>query len=108
MGSKHLGTDIVIAWPTAEIAVMGPQGAIEIIYKKQIKNEKKPDSFIKKIAKEYREKFANPYFAASRGYVDMVIEPSETRPVLIKTLKYLLTKRPIRPKIPKKHGIMPL
>ncbi|MCD6368473.1 MAG: acyl-CoA carboxylase subunit beta [Thermoproteales archaeon] len=108
MGSKHLGADFVLAWPSAEIAVMGPQGAVEIIYKREIAKAENPDEFINKVVKDYREKFANPYFAASRGYVDKVLIPRETRPTLINLLKLLLMKRDLKPKIPKKHGIMPV
>ena len=107
MASRHLGADVVFAWPTAEIAVMGPQGAVEIIYKRKIAEAPNPEELIKKFTKEYREKFANPYIAASRGYVDKVIEPHETRPLLIRSLRLLLSKRALKPRIPKKHGVMP-
>jgi len=108
MGSKHLGADIVLAWPIAEIAVMGPQGAIEIIYKREIAKAPNPQELIEKFTRDYREKFANPYVAANRGYVDKVIMPHETRPILIKMLKMLSTKRDLIPKVPKKHGVMPV
>lgn len=108
LGSKHLGADIVFAWPTAEIAVMGPEGAVEIIYKREIQKSPNPQNLIAKFVKEYREKFANPYVAASRGYIDKVIKPHETRPLLIKMLKHLLMKRGVQPKPPKKHGLMPV
>ncbi|RLF19240.1 MAG: methylmalonyl-CoA carboxyltransferase [Thermoprotei archaeon] len=107
MSSRHLGADFVVAWPTAEIAVMGPQGAVEIIYKREIAKAENPEELVKKFTMEYREKFANPYVAASRGYIDKVIEPHETRPLLIKMLKILLSKRPLKPRVPKKHGVMP-
>lgn len=112
MGSKHLGGDFVIAWPTAEIAVMGPEGAAEIVWRRELEKAKSPEEraeLLQKFASEYREKFANPYVAASRGYVDAVIEPNETRPTLIKALEYLLTKREVRVRVPpKKHGNMPV
>jgi len=112
MGSKHLGGDFVIAWPTAEIAVMGPEGAAEIIWRGELEKAKTPEEraeMIQRFASEYRERIANPYVAASRGYVDSVIEPSETRPTLIKALELLLTKREVRVRVPpKKHGNMPV
>ena len=107
MCSKHLGADIVFAWPTAEIAVMGPEGAIEIIYRKVLAKAEKPEELVKKFAAEYREKIANPYIAAFRGYVDKVIMPHETRPFLITALEYLLSKRERHPRPPRKHGIPP-
>jgi len=112
MSSKHLGGDFVVAWPTAEIAVMGPEGAAEIIWRRELEKAKTPeerDELLKKFTSEYREKFANPYVAAARGYIDAVIEPNETRPLLIKALEYLLTKREVRVRVPpKKHGNMPV
>ena len=108
LGSRHLGADFVFAWPTAEIAVMGPEGAIEIIYRKELEKAPNPQELAKKFVKEYRDKFANPYVAASRGYVDNVIVPHETRPILIKALEACLSKRELRDRIPKKHGIMPV
>ena len=108
LGSRHLGADFVFAWPTAEIAVMGPEGAIEIIYRKELEKAPNPQELAKKFVKEYRDKFANPYVAASRGYVDNVIVPHETRPILIKALEVCLSKRELRDRIPKKHGIMPV
>ncbi len=112
MGSKHLGADFVMAWPTAEIAVMGPEGAAEIIWRKELAQAKTPEEraeLLRKFAAEYREKFANPYVAASRGYIDTVIEPSETRPMLIKALEFFYTKRDVRAvRVPKKHGIPPV
>ncbi len=107
MGSKHLGADIVYAWPTAEIAVMGPRGAVEIIYKREIQKAENPEEFIERFAEEYRKNIANPYVSAERGYVDDVIIPSETRPILIKTLEMLLSKRERLPRPPKKHGVPP-
>lgn len=106
MGSKHLGADVVYAYPTAEIAVMGPEGAAEIVFRKEIKVAEDPEEMrLKKIA-EYREKFANPYRAAARGYIDDVIDPKFTRSRIISALRVLETKRE-RP-LPKKHGNIPL
>jgi propionyl-CoA carboxylase beta chain len=106
MNSKHIRGDFNYAWPTAEIAVMGPKGAAEIIFKREI--EKAPDREKALAEKEadYREKFANPYLAASRGYIDAVIEPSETRPRLIRALQILDKKVDSNPR--KKHGNIPL
>jgi propionyl-CoA carboxylase beta chain len=106
MNSKHIRGDINYAWPTAEIAVMGPKGAAEIIFKREIEKAKDPAAALAAKEKEYREKFANPYLAASRGYIDAVIEPSETRPRLIRALQVLRTKVDANPK--KKHGNIPL
>jgi len=106
MNSKHLGADMVFAWPTAEIAVMGPEGAANIIFKKEIAAADDPvEARNQKIA-EYREKFSNPYVAAARGYVDDVIEPATTRIRLISALEMLASKRENRPS--KKHGNIPL
>ena len=106
MGSKHSGGDINYAWPTAEIAVMGPQGAINIIFRKELAKSKKPDQKREELIAEYRGKFADPYVAAQKGYIDDVINPSETRPKLITALEMLVTKRETRP--PKKHANIPL
>ena len=106
MNSKHIRGDINYAWPTAEIAVMGPRGAAEIIFKKEISQAKDPEKVIAEKEQEYREKFANPYTAAERGYVDGIIEPKDTRPRLIKALEMLATKKDTNP--PKKHGNIPL
>ncbi|MEM3967108.1 MAG: carboxyl transferase domain-containing protein, partial [Ignisphaera sp.] len=112
MGSRHLGADFVIAWPTAEIAVMGPDAAAEIIWRKElqaIKDDGEREKMLRKLAAEYREKLTTPYYAASRGYVDAIVEPSETRSILIKALEFLITKREIRIRPPpKKHGLIPL
>jgi propionyl-CoA carboxylase beta chain len=105
MGSKHSGGDINYAWPTAEIAVMGPQGAINIIARKEIMEAPNAEKKREELTREYREKFANPYVAAERGYIDDVIEPAETRPKLISALEMLATKREARP--PKKHANEP-
>ncbi len=106
MSSKHMRGDINLAWPTAEIAVMGPDGAVNIVYRREITSSATPDETKAKLVAEYREKFANPYVAASRGYVDAVIEPKETRPRLINALEMLQNKRDTNP--PKKHGNIPL
>ena len=106
MSSKHIRGDISYAWPTAEIAVMGPEGAVNIVFRKQIAAAEDPDAERKRLVAEYREQFANPYVAAARGYVDDVIEPQETRPRLIEALKMLQNKRDANP--PKKHGNIPL
>jgi methylmalonyl-CoA decarboxylase alpha subunit len=106
MCSRDLGADQVIAWPTAEIAVMGAEGAANIIFRKEIKAADDPvEKRAEKIA-EYRQRFATPYIAAERGYVDLVIEPRETRPRLVNALEMLATKRETRPA--KKHGNIPL
>jgi len=107
MGSKHLGADFVYAWPTAEIAVMGPEPAVEIIYKRQLAQVENKEELVKKFAEEYRSKIANPYVPAERGYVDDVILPSETRPRIIKTLEFLLSKRERPPRPSRKHGVPP-
>ncbi len=106
MNSKHIRGDFNIAWPSAEIAVMGPEGAVSIIYRDEIKNAKDPEATRKKRVDEFIDKFASPYIAASRGYVDVVINPMDTRPVLIKALEMLKNKRDENP--PKKHGNIPL
>jgi propionyl-CoA carboxylase beta chain len=106
MSSKHIRGDFNFAWPTAEIAVMGPKGAVEIIYRKEIEQASDPDALEEKLVQEYIERFANPYIAAERGYVDDVIEPAQTRSILIKSLEMLETKRDTNPW--KKHGNIPL
>ena len=106
MNSKHLGADMVLAWPTAEIAVMGPDGAANIIFKKEIGEASDPIEFRKQKIQEYRDKFSNPYIAASRGYVDDVIEPATTRQRIVSALDMLAGKRETRPS--KKHGNIPL
>lgn len=111
MCSKSLGADIVLAYPTAEIAVMGPEGAVEIIYHRELENAppEKRLEVAAQLAEDYRRKFANPYEAAARGYVNAVIEPKETRPELVKALKVLsLGKRVPKPPPAKKHGNIPL
>jgi acetyl-CoA carboxylase carboxyltransferase component len=105
MCSSHLRADFVFAWPTAEIAVMGPEGAANIIFRNEIKNAENPEEMRKQKIKEYKEKFANPYVAAAYGYVDAVIEPAETRNMLIHALSISAEKVEVSPK--KKHGIPP-
>jgi len=106
MSSKHIRGDINYAWPTAEIAVMGPSGAVEIIFSKEISESQNPEQKAKDLEDDYKEKFANPYVAAKRGYVDDVIEPSRTRFRIIKALEMLKNKRDSLPM--KKHGNIPL
>lgn len=106
MNSKHVRGDMNYAWPTAEIAVMGPKGAVEIIFKKNISEAKDAETEMQKQTDDYREKFANPYIAASRGYIDDVIEPKTTRLRLIKAFEMLESKKDSNP--PKKHGNIPL
>lgn len=105
MNSRHLGADFVFAWPSAEIAVMGPDGAANIIFRKEIMAAEDQEAMRQEKVKEYTEKFANPYVAASRGFVDAVIEPSETRAYLLHTLKMSALKDEYRPA--KKHGLPP-
>jgi len=106
MSSKHIRGDVNLAWPSAEIAVMGPEGAVNIIYRKELSQSENGSVRRAELIADYTEKFANPYVAASRGYIDDVIEPSETRPRLINALEMLSSKRDTNP--PKKHGCMPL
>ena len=93
MSSKHIRADFNFAWPTAEVAVMGPEGAVNIVFRKELEDAKDPDARRAELIEEYKEQFANPYVAAERGYVDDVIEPRRTRPVLIDALKTAITKR---------------
>src|SRR6188472_3486819 len=106
MSSKHIRGDFNVAWPTAEIAVMGPKGAVEILFRKEINESKDPQGATDAKIEEYRQKFAHPYVAASRGYVDDIIDPRDTRPRLIDALSTLERKRDRNP--PKKHGNIPL
>jgi propionyl-CoA carboxylase beta chain len=106
MGSKHLGADLNFAWPTAQIAVMGAQGAVNILYRKELAAAEDPDVRRQELITEYEDTLANPYIAASRGYVDGVIRPAETRVQVIKALRALRGKRETLP--PKKHGNIPL
>jgi propionyl-CoA carboxylase beta chain len=109
MGSKHLGGDINLAWPTAQIAVMGAQGAVNILYRRDLAAQQSPDeqaALRARLVAEYEGALANPYIAAERGYLDAVIRPAETRPEVIRALRTLRTKRQTLP--PKKHGNIPL
>ena len=106
MSSKHIRADFNFAWPTAEVAVMGPEGAVNIIFRKELEEADDPDERRAQLIAEYRDQFANPYTAAERGYVDDVIEPRRTRPVLVDALESALTKRERRPL--RKHGNIPL
>lgn len=106
MSSKHIRGDISYAWPSAEIAVMGPEGAVNIIFRKQLAEAEDPEEERALLVQEYRDTFANPYVAAARGYIDDVIEPHETRPRLVEALQMLQNKRDTNP--PKKHGNIPL
>ena len=106
MNSKHIRGDMNFGWPTAEIAVMGPKGAVEIIFKKEIEKAGNKDEAVKQKEDEFRDKFANPYIAAERGYLDDVIEPRETRARVIRAFQMLETKVDRNPK--KKHGNIPL
>jgi propionyl-CoA carboxylase beta chain len=108
MSSKHIRADFNFAWPSAEVAVMGPEGAVNIVFKRELAEAADADADTRRaeLIAEYREKFANPYVAAERGYIDDVIEPRRTRPVLIDALRTAITKR--EPTPPRKHGNIPL
>ena len=106
MGSKHLGADFNLAWPTAQIAVMGAQGAVNILYRKELAGADNADERRAQLVTEYDDELANPYIAAERGYVDAVISPHETRIEVTRVLRLLRTKRQTLP--PKKHGNIPL
>jgi len=106
MGSKHIRTDVNLAWPTAEIAVMGPEGAVNIVYRRELAAASNQAAVRQQKVEEFRERFANPFVAAERGYVDDVIEPRETRPRVIRALRMLETKVDTMPR--KKHGNIPL
>jgi len=106
MASKHIGADVNYAWPTAEVAVMGPKGAVNVLYSDELEAADDPESRRQELINEYREQFANPYSAADRGFVDAVIEPEETRPQLIRDLEMLRSKRKSQPD--RKHGNIPL
>jgi propionyl-CoA carboxylase beta chain len=106
MSSKHIRADFNFAWPTAEVAVMGPEGAVNIVFRKELEDSDDPEARRQELIADYREQFANPYVAAERGYVDDVIEPRRTRPILIDALQTALTKREPRPR--RKHGNIPL
>ena len=105
MNSRHLRADFVFAWPGAEIAVMGPEGAANIIFRKEIMNAEDPDAMRKQKVEEYKAKFANPYVAAAKGYIDTVIDPNETRKYLIHAIDVSKNKSVGQPR--KKHGIPP-
>jgi propionyl-CoA carboxylase beta chain len=106
MASKHLRADVNLAWPTAEIAVTSPEGAVNVIYRKEISSSADPAAERARLVAEYRERFANPYRAAELGFVDEVLRPEDTRPRVIQALEMLRTKRQERP--PRKHGNVPL
>jgi propionyl-CoA carboxylase beta chain len=106
MGSKHLGADMNFAWPTAQIAVMGAQGAVNILYRKELAEASDSEAERQALVQEYEDALANPYIAAERGYVDSVIPPSHTRSYVVRALRTLRTKRASMP--PKKHGNIPL
>ncbi len=106
MSSKHIRGDLNLAWPSAEIAVMGPKGAVEILFKKEIDQAPDREAETARRIREYTETFANPYLAASRGFLDDVIDPRDTRPRLIDALRTLATKRDRNPA--RKHGNLPL
>jgi propionyl-CoA carboxylase beta chain len=106
MSSKYLGTDVTYAWPSAEIAVMGAEGAVNILFRKQISSAGNPEEERQQLVNDYRERFNNPYFAARAGYVDDIIEPCETRPKIIASLSALRDKFSSAP--PRKHGNIPV
>ena len=106
MNSKNLGGDFNFAWPTAEIAVMGPEGAVSILYRKDLIESEDPGKLKKELAKRYREEIANPYIADEKGYIDEVIDPAETRKKLIYAFEALENKHVSRPS--RKHGNIPL
>ena len=106
MGSKHLGADVNLAWPTAQIAVMGAQGAVNILHRREIVESKNPDERRAELIESYEETLLNPYIAADRGFIDAVIEPQETRHQIIKALNALRNKRVALPH--RKHGNIPL
>lgn len=105
MCSRSLGADVAVAWPTAEIAVMGPDGAANIIFREEIMKADDPKAVMKQRVEEYREKFANPYIASAKGLIDNVIDPRETRKTIIQSLNMLSSKRESHPH--KKHGNIP-
>ena len=106
MNSKSIGADLAFAWPSAELAVMGPQGAVEIVYRRELAEAADPAARRAELVEEYTERYANPYVAAERGYVDDVIDPAETRRVLVRSLRLLASKREELPN--RKHGNVPL
>jgi acetyl-CoA carboxylase carboxyltransferase component len=106
MNSKSIGADLAFAWPSAELAVMGPQGAVEILYRRELAEAADPVARRTELVEDYTARYANPYLAAERGYVDDVIDPADTRRVLCQSLELLRTKREELPK--RKHGNVPL
>jgi acetyl-CoA carboxylase carboxyltransferase component len=106
MNSKSIGADLAFAWPSAELAVMGPQGAVEILYRRELAEADDPVARRAELVEEYSERYANPYLAAERGFVDDVIDPAETRSVLARSLEVLRSKQEELPK--RKHGNVPL
>ena len=106
MGSKHLGADVNLAWPTGQIAVMGAQGAVNILYRAELRSASDVEATRARLVAEYEDTLLNPYIAAERGYVDAVIEPSQTRGQIVRALRTLRTKRGNR--LPRKHGNIPL
>jgi acetyl-CoA carboxylase carboxyltransferase component len=105
MGSKGMGADVVLAWPTTEMAIMGPEAAARVLYQREIEQAEDKEEFIKQKVREYREKFSTPYFYASRQQIDLIIRPQETRPYLIRMLEMLRDKHEVREG--KKHGNTP-
>src|SRR6201999_2388181 len=106
MGSKHLGADVNVAWPTAQIAVMGAQGAVNILYRRELAATDDAEALRDELVADYEDTLVNPYVAAERGYVDSVIPPSSTRSQIVRGLRLLRNKRDTLP--PKKHGNIPL
>jgi acetyl-CoA carboxylase carboxyltransferase component len=106
MNSKSIGADLAFAWPSAELAVMGPEGAVEIVYRRDLAEAADPVGRRKELVEEYTDRYANPYAAAERGYIDDVIDPAETRRILARSLDLLVSKQEDLPK--RKHGNMPL
>ena len=106
MGSKHLGADVNLAWPTAQIAVMGAQGAVNILHRKEIADAKDQEKVRKELMDDYEDTLLNPYIAADRGFIDAVIDPQDTRDQITKALRALRNKRVALP--PRKHGNIPL
>jgi acetyl-CoA/propionyl-CoA carboxylase carboxyl transferase subunit len=106
MASKHIGADVNYAWPSAEIAVMGPRGAVNVLYSDELEDAENPEQLRDRRIEQYREEFANPYTAADRGFVDDVLEPEHTRPQLVSDLEMLRSKRKSQPE--RKHGNIPL
>ncbi|MGI8607346.1 MAG: carboxyl transferase domain-containing protein, partial [Gaiellaceae bacterium] len=106
MSSKHIRADFNFAWPTAEVAVMGPEGAVNIVFRKELEEAQDPDARRAELIADYKAQFANPYTAAERGYVDDIIEPRRSRAILCDALATAMTKRERRPA--RKHGNIPL